>query len=71
MHVELERALVAAQQAGVAVWRSTRCQDGRVIDAGDAGAAEFQSAGALTPTKARIDLMLRLMPPRGQAARSS
>jgi L-asparaginase len=69
IHVELNRALLEAQQAGVVVWRSTRCLEGRVIDAGDAA---FPSAGALTPTKARIELMLRLMAtPPGQAARSS
>jgi L-asparaginase len=58
LHAELERALGDAQDAGVAVWRSTRCLDGRIIDAAE---SDFSSAGALTPVKARIELMLRLM----------
>ena len=69
IHEALERALDAAERAGVRVSRSTRCLDGRIIDPDDSG---YPSAGALTPTKARIDLMLRLMaPPAAQAARSS
>ncbi|CAM5797596.1 asparaginase [Rhizobacter fulvus] len=70
VHERLERALAAAQDAGVSVWRSTRCLDGRIIDSGDTA---FPSAGALTPTKARIELMLRLMAASAaaQAARSS
>jgi L-asparaginase len=69
VHERLEHALREAQHAGVTVWRSTRCLDGRIIDSGE---CDFPSAGALTPTKARIELMLRLMaaPVTIQAARS-
>ncbi|MBS0447153.1 MAG: asparaginase [Proteobacteria bacterium] len=58
LHHELEAALVAAQQAGVRVLRSTRCLDGAVLDA---GTEVLSSAGALTPVKARIALLLDLM----------
>ena len=58
LHHALENALVEAQQAGVAVWRSTRCLDGPVqMKSGD----RLPSAGTLTPVQARIELMLQLM----------
>jgi L-asparaginase len=63
VHHALEAALMDAQDAGIAVLRSTRCLDGAVIDAPgsiDAGA----SAGALTPVQARIELMLQLLAKR-------
>ena len=63
LHHELEAALLAAQAAGVAVLRSSRCLAGNVTDA--AGSA-LPAAGALTPVQARIELMLRLL---AQAAR--
>ena len=53
------------------VLRATRCGDGAILDAtsgnGQAGSAGWPSAGALTPAKARVELMLRLMarPPSG------
>ena len=58
VHRELERALLDAQRDGVQVLRSTRCGNGRVLDA---GAAALPSADDLTPAKARVELMLRLM----------
>ena len=58
VHVQLDAALHAAQRAGVRVLRSTRCAFGAVV--GDAAQA-LPSAGALTPVKARIELMLELM----------
>ena len=58
VHHELEAALLRAQAAGVQVLRSTRCNDGQVIGR---PADAFASAGDLTPVKARIELMLRLM----------
>ena len=71
VHTAMEAALRAAQRGGVQVWRSTRCLDGRIIDAAD-GDDALPSAGALTPTKARVELMLNLMAAvPGQAARSS
>jgi len=58
VHVELEAALRQAQEAGVRVLRSTRCAFGGVV--GDDPKA-LPSAGALTPVKARIELMLELL----------
>lgn len=58
VHVQLDVALQAAQRAGVRVLRSTRCAFGAVVD-NDPQA--WPSAGALTPVKARIELMLELM----------
>jgi L-asparaginase len=58
LHHVLEAALLRAQAAGVAVLRSSRCLDGAVLDA---GVNLLPSAGALTPVKARIELMLQLM----------
>jgi L-asparaginase len=58
LHHALEDALVAAQAAGIGVWRSTRCLDGPVqAKPGD----RLPSAGTLTPVQARIELMLQLM----------
>ncbi len=58
IHHALEAALREAMRKGVAVLRSTRCLDGTIIDP---GVDAFDSAGDLTPVKARIALMLRLM----------
>ena len=58
LHRELERALVAAQAAGVKVLRATRCAEGSVIDLPD---DQLPGAGALSPVKARISLMLELI----------
>ncbi len=59
LHHELEAALREAETAGVAVLRSTRCLDGRIV--GGRGTDPLPSAGGLTPVQARIELMLRLM----------
>ena len=58
LHQALEAALRAAQAQGVAVLRSSRCLDGSVLDA---TTDALPHAGALTPVKARIELMLQLM----------
>lgn len=58
VHRTLEAALLAAVQAGVRVLRSTRCLDGTIVET---GSGEFPSARDLTPVKARIELMLRLL----------
>lgn len=54
---ELEAALRAAQAQGVRVLRSTRCDAGSVTASDDA----LPSAGALSPVKARIELLLDLL----------
>jgi L-asparaginase len=60
VHRALEAALLDAQHAGVQVLRSTRCADGRVLDHAEAALA---SADDLTPAKARVELLLRLIAP--------
>lgn len=58
LNLRLEEALLRAQQAGVAVRRSTRCPEGRVLPhPGD----RLPYADGLSPVKARIALMLELM----------
>lgn len=57
----MEQALKEARSRGVLVWRATRCLDGRVLESGAPDDAALPSAGDLTPFKARVELMLRLM----------
>lgn len=58
VHHELEQALLQAQEAGVAIVRATRCLNGRILSKpGDA----ITDAGALSPVKARVQLMLKLI----------
>jgi L-asparaginase len=58
LHQALEAALLKAQEAGVKVVRATRCPNGRVLPKpGDT----IPDSQGLSPVKARIDLMLRLM----------
>ena len=58
LHQALEAALWQAQARGVAVLRSSRCADGGIVGRDE---KSLPSAGDLTPVKARIELMLRLM----------
>lgn len=58
LHHALEAALLEAQEAGIAVRRTSRCAQGRVLPA----AADQLQAVALSPVKARVALMLDLMP---------
>ena len=53
----LEAALRVAQASGVQVLRSTRCDAGPV----STSASALPSAGALSPVKARIELLLALL----------
>jgi L-asparaginase len=57
LSIDLEASLRAAQAQGVAVLRSTRCDAGPVTEADHA----LPSAGALSPVKARVELLLRLL----------
>lgn len=57
LHLQLEQALVRAQQAGVDVVRCTRCAQGRVVPV---AGRPFEEGGSLSPAQARIALMLRL-----------
>lgn len=58
LHHELEAAARRAQQRGVAVLRATRCASGRILPHGDDA---LPDAGALSPVKARVRLMLELL----------
>ena len=58
VHHALEAALRSAQDQGVRVLRSTRCAEGAVVGA-PVGA--LPSAGALSPVKARVALLLELL----------
>jgi L-asparaginase len=59
LHHGLQAALEQAQAGGIAVRRTTRCPEGPVIGlAGDV----LPHADGLSPVKARIALMLELMP---------
>lgn len=57
VHVALEAALRRALDAGVVVWRATRCAHGGIV--GETG-SPFAAAGALTPAQARLALLLHL-----------
>lgn len=57
LSLPLEAALRAAQAQGVAVLRSTRCDAGPVTESDQA----LPSAGALSPVKARVELLLTLL----------
>jgi L-asparaginase len=58
LHHALEAALRAAQAQGVCVLRATRCAEGAVV--GEPAGA-LPSAGALSPVKARVELLLTLL----------
>lgn len=58
IHADLEAVLVEAMDRGVRVVRTTRCAEGRVLPVPN---ARIPDAWGLTPTKARIALMLELM----------
>jgi L-asparaginase len=58
LHHELEAGLLAAQAQGVRVLRSTRCVEGRVLATPH---DTLPHAGALSPAKARIALLLELL----------
>ena len=62
LHLDLEAALLQAQSQGISVVRASRCLNGRVLP--QSGQALADSNG-LSPVKARVDLMLRLMLPPG------
>ncbi len=59
VHSALEAALLRAQAAGVRIVRSSRCDQGRVMGRPD---DLLPHAGALSPVKARIQLVLDLLP---------
>ena len=60
LHHDLEVALLKAQSQGVNVIRATRCVNGRVLPKPNEALTD---SNGLSPVKARIELMLRLMLP--------
>jgi L-asparaginase len=58
VHAALEQALLRAQAAGIRVVRATRCAFGQIVPGAHHA---LPDAGALSPVKARISLMLSLM----------
>ncbi|HSB22700.1 MAG TPA: asparaginase [Burkholderiaceae bacterium] len=60
VHQAIEQALRDAAWSGMRVLRATRCGDGAILEA-DEAVAERPAAGALTPAKARVELLLRLL----------
>jgi L-asparaginase len=60
VHEAIEQGVHRAAWSGMVVLRATRCGDGAILDV-DNGKGVWPSAGALTPAKARVELMLRLM----------
>lgn len=58
IHTDLEAALLRAQDSGIAVRRATRCVDGRILPRPHEAISD---AGALSPVKARISLLLELL----------
>jgi len=59
VHHAMESALLRAQAAGVRVLRSTRCPEGQVLPKADDALPDSRG---LSPVKARIALMLDLLP---------
>jgi L-asparaginase len=64
VHCHLEAALHRASQAGILIWRSSRCLSGTVN-----GTAEiYATQPGLTPFQARVELILRLLLARNASA---
>lgn len=61
-HHALEAALLRASAQGIDVVRATRCPQGRVLARTD---DRFPTSNGLSPVKARVAMMLRLMGIRG------
>ncbi len=59
IHHDLEAALMRAQATGISVVRATRCAEGRVLSA---PGSRFPDSQGLSPVKARVALILSLMP---------
>jgi L-asparaginase len=62
----LEQAEQRAQQAGVAVWRASRCSAGGIVGLEPGGLASAGSAAALSPAQARVELTLTLLEQRAR-----
>ena len=60
IHEAMEVALAQAKQAGILVWRTTRCAYGEVVQGSVPGTDELAVANT-SAVKARIDMLLALM----------
>lgn len=60
VHLALEQALERAAWGGLHILRATRCAEGAILEPPGA-APKWPSAGALTPGKARVELLLQLL----------
>ncbi len=58
LHADLEEAALRAVDAGIGVWRASRCLNGKIIPT---SRDKIEHAGSLYPVKARIALMLSLL----------
>ena len=67
MHHGLQQALARARAGGVEVLRASRCNGGPVLPGAD---DQFAAASGLTPAKARVALMLRLLTTDGRKGTS-
>ena len=67
MHRGLQQALARASASGVEVLRASRCNGGPVLPGTD---DQFAAASGLTPAKARVALMLRLLTTDGRKGAS-
>lgn len=61
IHQALQPALQRAAAQGVVIWRTTRCEQGQIVLA---QGEQDPGVTALSPVKARISLMLALLPQR-------
>ena len=60
VHTSLLTALARVQAAGMPVLRASRCSGGAIVGSPEGA---LPSAGALTPAKARVELLLQLLGP--------
>jgi len=67
VHGRVEQALEWAVAAGVRVLRAPRCADGAILEPDGPPNPALPSAGALTPAKARVELLLELLSRRAAA----
>jgi L-asparaginase len=58
IHRRIALELAAASRAGISILRSSRCLEGAIVES-EAGL--YASAGELTPVKARVELIVRLL----------
>jgi L-asparaginase len=68
LHARLEPALLEAERRGWRVWRTSRCAEGRSVPGADDAETRALPVVGLLAVKARIALMLSLMPGSDQVS---